>query len=158
MATTLDGENGFVFLGDERNRSLRRTPAAERNQSGGWRRTLWKSPQPDAPGGGYKRSFSFLILFPKHRTIRRGSTCCFPVAASVLSVSSRSILPCRALSRAGTSQTFPIHFLSSQTAFKEVRLRESKTFFSSEKTRPFLRLFQASLALIATNWSTLGSR
>ena len=51
-----------------------------------------------------------------------------------------------------------IHLRSSQTALSEVQLRESKMFFAAPATSPFFRLFQASLALMATNWSTLGSR
>src|ERR1044071_7547308 len=57
-----------------------------------------------------------------------------------------------------TNQTFPIHLRSAQTALSEVRLRRSKILRATAPSRPFLRLFQASLALMATNCSTLGSR
>ena len=59
---------------------------------------------------------------------------------------------------AGYRYTPPIHLRPSQTAFSEVRLRESKTFLAAAMRRPRFRLFQASLALMAMNWSTLGSR
>src|ERR1043166_1871186 len=54
--------------------------------------------------------------------------------------------------------TFPIHWRSSQTALSEVRFRESKTFLAAAAVCPFFTLFHASLALMATNWRTLGSR
>jgi hypothetical protein len=54
--------------------------------------------------------------------------------------------------------TFPIQFRSSHTALIDVRFRESNTFLAAATRRPFRRLFHASLALMATNWSTLGSR
>ena len=54
--------------------------------------------------------------------------------------------------------TLPIHLRSSHTAFNEVRFRRSKTFLAAAKSLPRLRLFHASLVLMATNWSTLGSR
>src|SRR5262249_40968333 len=59
-------------------------------------------------------------------------------------------------SRSG--HTPPIHLRSSHTAFSEVTLRPSKIFFAAEITLPRFRLLNASLALIATNCSTLGSR
>ena len=54
--------------------------------------------------------------------------------------------------------TPPIQVRSSQTALSEVRFRESRTFLAAESNLPRRKLFQASLALMATNWSTLGSR
>jgi hypothetical protein len=54
--------------------------------------------------------------------------------------------------------TPPIHLRSSQTALREVRLRESKMFFAAEISLPFFKLLKASLVLMATNCSTLGSR
>src|ERR1035438_8653911 len=54
--------------------------------------------------------------------------------------------------------TPPIHLRSSQTALMEVRLRESKIFFAAATRSPFFKLLKASLALMATNCSTLGSR
>ena len=56
------------------------------------------------------------------------------------------------------SQTLPIHLRFSQTAWSEVRLRRSKMLRAAEDSLPFLRLLYASLALMATNCSTLGSR
>jgi hypothetical protein len=62
-----------------------------------------------------------------------------------------------AMGRSG-GQTPPIHWRSSQTALSEVRLRRSNTRFAAEISRPCLASFHASLALMATNWRTLGSR
>src|SRR5436309_2617790 len=61
-------------------------------------------------------------------------------------------------SGASRTYTFPIHLRPSQTAFNEVRLRRSQRFLAAALNRPCFRLFQASLALTATNCSTLGSR
>jgi transposase len=49
------------------------------------------------------------------------------------------------------AHTLPIQLRSSHTARKEMRLRRSKTLPAAAPNLPFLTLFQASLALIATN-------
>src|SRR2546427_5299555 len=55
-------------------------------------------------------------------------------------------------------QTLPIQRRSSQTALSEVKFRRSRMVFAAESSFPFFRLCQASLALMATNCRTLGSR
>ncbi len=55
------------------------------------------------------------------------------------------------LTRKTVAHTFPIQMRSSHTARKEMRLRRSNTLPAAAPSLPFLMLFQASLALIATN-------
>src|SRR6266511_3160793 len=57
----------------------------------------------------------------------------------------------RRLTHTVQTYTFPIHFLFSHTALRDVRLRRSNSLFAALPRRPFLRCFQASLALMATN-------
>jgi len=55
-------------------------------------------------------------------------------------------------------QTFPIHLRSSQTARMEVKFRESKMCRAAFPIFPRFNEFHPSLALMATNCRTLGSR
>ncbi len=57
-----------------------------------------------------------------------------------------------------TCHTFATHLRSSHTAWSEVRLRRSKTCLAAVSSLPFLAACHASLALMATYCSTLGSR
>jgi hypothetical protein len=71
--------------------------------------------------------------------------------------SGRAVPSCTLCSGVG-SYTRPIHLRSSQTALSEVRLRRSKMCPAALARLPLRRACQASLALMATNCSTLGSR